>query len=141
MGAFLAQRDAHAALVVEQQVLAKGHRALLCYGAAHLVHPDLGLRMPPSLASIIEQRTGERMYTICGLVPSAADPGGLVGQLSGTRAARSSRPPAPGSGLSTPGCCFMSSPSARTARLSTPSAAYRWDRSLTSACTWVSPGI
>lgn len=82
IGAFLAQRDAHAASVVEQQVLAKGHRALLCYGAAHLVHPDLGIRMPPSLASIIEQRTGERMYTICDLVPSAADPGGLAGQLS-----------------------------------------------------------
>jgi len=74
IGAFLAQRTAHAASVVEQQVLAKGHRALLCYGAAHLVHPGLSLRMPPSLASIIEQRTGERMYTIGDLVPSAADP-------------------------------------------------------------------
>jgi hypothetical protein len=82
IGAFLAQRTAHAASVVEQQVLAKGHRALLCYGAAHLVHPGLSLRMPPSLASIIEQRTGERMYTIGDLVPSAADPGGLAGQLS-----------------------------------------------------------
>jgi hypothetical protein len=46
IGAFLAQRTAHAASVVEQQVLAKGHRALLCYGAAHLVHPGLSLRMP-----------------------------------------------------------------------------------------------
>ena len=64
IGAFLAQRTAHAASVVEQQVLAKGHRALLCYGAAHLVHPGLSLRMPPSLASIIEQRTGERIA--CG---------------------------------------------------------------------------
>ena len=82
IGAVLAQRNAHAASVVEQQVLAKGRRALLCYGAAHLVHPGLSLRMPPSLASIIEQRTGERMYTIGDLVPSAADPGGLAGQLS-----------------------------------------------------------
>jgi hypothetical protein len=81
MGAFLAQRDAHAASVVEQQVLAKGRRALVCYGAGHLVHPDPGLRVPPSLASIIEQRTGERMYTIGDLVPSAADVG-LAGQLS-----------------------------------------------------------
>ena len=64
IGAVLAPRDAHAASVVEQQVLAKGRRALLCYGAAHLVHPGLGLRMPPSLASIIEQRTGERIA--CG---------------------------------------------------------------------------
>jgi hypothetical protein len=82
IGALLAQRDAHAASVVEQQVLAKGRRALLCYGAAHLVHPGPGLRVPPSLASIIEQRTGEPMYTIGDLVPSAADPGGLAGQLS-----------------------------------------------------------
>jgi hypothetical protein len=82
IGAVITPRDAHAASVVEQQVLAKGHRALLCYGAAHLVHPDPSLRMPPSLASIIEQRTGERMYTICDLVPSAADPGGLADQLS-----------------------------------------------------------
>ena len=82
IGAFLARRDAHPASVVEQQVLAKGHRALLCYGAAHLVHPGPGLRVPPSLASIIEQRTGERMYTITDLVPPAAHPGGLAGQLS-----------------------------------------------------------
>jgi hypothetical protein len=82
IGAFLAQRDAYAASVVEQQVLAKGHRALLCYGAAHLVHPGAGLRVPPSLAAIIEQRTGERIYTIRDLVPSAADPGDLAGRLS-----------------------------------------------------------
>lgn len=79
-----ARRDAHAASVVEQQVLAKGHRALLCYGAAHLVHPPLGprLRMPPSLASIIERQTGDRTYTIKDLVPSAGDDGGLAAQLS-----------------------------------------------------------
>jgi hypothetical protein len=81
VGAFLAQRDAHAASVVEQQVLAKGRRALLCYGAGHLVHPGPGLRVPPGLASIIEQRTGERMYTISDLVPPAAD-AGLAGRLS-----------------------------------------------------------
>jgi hypothetical protein len=63
-------------------VLAKGRRALLCYGAAHLVRRGPGLRVPPSLASIIEQRSGEQMYTIGDLVPSAADPGGLAGQLS-----------------------------------------------------------
>jgi hypothetical protein len=63
-------------------VLAKGRRALLCYGAAHLVRRGPGLRVPPSLASIIEQRSGEQMYTIGDLAPSAADPGGLAGQLS-----------------------------------------------------------
>jgi hypothetical protein len=82
IGAFLSQRDAHAASVVERQVLATGRRALLCYGAAHLVHPDPGLRAPPSLASIIEQRTGQRTYAITDLVPPAADAGGLAGQLS-----------------------------------------------------------
>ena len=79
---FLAQRDAHAASVVEQQVLAKGRRALVCYGAGHLVHSGPGLRVPPGLASIIEQRTGERMYTIKDLVPPGADADGLAGQLS-----------------------------------------------------------
>jgi hypothetical protein len=83
MGAFLGQRDNHAASVVQQQVLANGHRALLCFGAGHLVHPDPGLSVPPSFASIIERRTGERMYTIADLVPSAADAAdGLAGQLS-----------------------------------------------------------
>jgi hypothetical protein len=82
VGAFLAQRDAHAASVVEQQVLARGRRALLCYGAGHLVDPGPGLRLPSGLASIIRQRTGERTYTITDLVPSAADPGGLAGRLS-----------------------------------------------------------
>jgi hypothetical protein len=77
-----AKRDAHAASVVQQQVLAKGHRALLCYGAAHLVHPPPGLRMPPLLASIIQRQTGERTYTIKDLVPPAGDAGGLPGQLS-----------------------------------------------------------
>lgn len=79
--AFLAQRDAHAASVVEQQVLARSRRALLCYGAGHLVHPDPGLRVPRSLASIIEQRTGERTYTITDLLPSAAEAGAVAGPL------------------------------------------------------------
>jgi hypothetical protein len=77
---FLAQRDAHAASVAEEQVLAKGRRALVCFGAAHLVHPGPGL--PAGLASIIEQRTGERMYTITALMPPDADAGGLAGELS-----------------------------------------------------------
>jgi hypothetical protein len=36
--AFLAQRDAHAAEVLDDEVLAKGHRALVLYGLGHLFH-------------------------------------------------------------------------------------------------------
>jgi hypothetical protein len=75
---FLHQRDTHAASVVEQHVLDKGHRALLCYGAEHLFHWPPGA----TLVSIIEQRTGERTYTIADLVPLAGDPGGLARRLS-----------------------------------------------------------
>jgi hypothetical protein len=73
---FLNQRDTHAASVVEKHVLANGRRALLCYGAEHL------LRVPGNLAAIIEKRTGERTYTIIDLVPSSGDPGGLARRLS-----------------------------------------------------------
>jgi hypothetical protein len=73
---FLRQRDTHAASVVQQQVLNKGRRALLCYGGEHLMHST------PDLASIVEQRTGERTYTIADLVPDAGDPGGLARSLS-----------------------------------------------------------
>ena len=73
---FLNQRDTHAAAVVEKQVLARGRRGLLCYGAEHL------LRVPGNLVSIIEKRTGERTYTIVDLVPSSGDPGGLARRLS-----------------------------------------------------------
>jgi len=58
------QRDTYPASVVERQVLDKGHRALICYGWAHLLHGS-------SLVRIIEQRTGERTYTIADLVPLA----------------------------------------------------------------------
>ena len=73
---FVNQRDTHAAAVVEKQVLARGRRALLCYGAEHL------LRVPGNLVSIIEKRTGERTYTIVDLVPSSGDPGGMARRLS-----------------------------------------------------------
>jgi hypothetical protein len=80
---FLSQRDTHAAAVVEKEVLAKGHRALLCYGGGHLLHRAAKLHdVPPTLATIIEKRTGERVYTITDLVPFAGDPGGLGNKLS-----------------------------------------------------------
>jgi hypothetical protein len=51
--------------VVEQEVLAKGRRALLCYGALHLLHTD----PTNSIVSLIEKQTGVRTYTIVDLVP------------------------------------------------------------------------
>jgi hypothetical protein len=73
---FLRQRDTHAAAVVENEVLNKGHRALLCYGGEHLMHST------PNLVSTVERRTGERTYTIVDLLPDAGDPGGLARSLS-----------------------------------------------------------
>ena len=69
------QRDTHAASVIETQVLAEGHRALICYGLGHLTHGG-------SLAGLLQRRTGERMYTIADFVPLAGDPGGLAAKLS-----------------------------------------------------------
>ena len=80
--AVLAQRDSYPAALIEKQVLAKGRRALLCYGMAHLFHPVSQLHLPPNLVSLIEQRTGEQTYTIADLVPLAGDPGGLATKLS-----------------------------------------------------------
>lgn len=74
---FLGQRDTHAASVIENLVLAKGHRALLCYGLGHLTHAT-----PGNLVSIVEQQTGERTYTIADLTYVTGDPGGLATSLS-----------------------------------------------------------
>jgi hypothetical protein len=69
--------------VVEKKVLAKGHRALLCYGGAHLLrHPAKLHSLPPSLAALIEQKTGERTYAITDLVPFVGDPAGLGHKLA-----------------------------------------------------------
>ncbi len=80
---FQGQRDTHAASVVKHQVLDKGHRALLCYGGWHLLHLPAKPPMPnTNLVNMIEQQTGERIYTTIDLVPSAGDPGGLARSLS-----------------------------------------------------------
>lgn len=68
---FLMQRDTQAASVVAREVLEKGRRALICYGADHVLH-----------GSMIERQTGERPYVIATLVPIAGDPGGLARRLS-----------------------------------------------------------
>jgi hypothetical protein len=75
LSAVLMQRDAHAATLVEREVVRKGRRALLCYGADHVLH-----------GSIIEQQTGQRPYVIVTLVPLAGDPGGMAERLSAYRA-------------------------------------------------------
>ena len=69
-------RDAYVASLVDKQVLAKGHRALLCYGMTGLFHGT-------GITDAIEQRTGQRIYVIADLVPLSGDPGGLAAKLSG----------------------------------------------------------
>lgn len=75
---FIVHRDEHAASVIEQQVLDKGRRALLCYGSGHLLH----YRSGQYLVDIIEQNTGVRTYTIVDLVPLQPDPSGLATKLA-----------------------------------------------------------
>jgi hypothetical protein len=77
---FVLQRDSHAASVVEQQVLAKGRRALLNFGAEHLYH--LKQASAVTLVPIIEQQTGVRTYVVADLIPPQGDPGGLGGKLA-----------------------------------------------------------
>ncbi len=72
---FLAQRDTHAASVVKTQVLDKGRRALLCYGAEHLLHST-----PDNIVSIVKQQTGERTYTIVDIVTYLAGEPRRAGQ-------------------------------------------------------------
>jgi hypothetical protein len=72
---FAGSRDTHTASVVEHEVLARGHRALLCYGWWHLLHTN-------GIARLLQQHAGERMYTIADLVPLAGDPGGVATRLS-----------------------------------------------------------
>lgn len=68
-------RDTFVASLVQEQVLAKGRRALLCYGMTGLFHGT-------GVTSAIEQRTGQRIHVIADLVPLAGDPGGLAARLS-----------------------------------------------------------
>ncbi|GAB3399111.1 hypothetical protein [Flindersiella endophytica] len=71
LGAYLLQRDSHAASVIQREVLDRGRRALICYGADHVLH-----------GSLIESQLGERPYVIASLVPLAGDPGGLGARLA-----------------------------------------------------------
>jgi hypothetical protein len=83
LSSFLSQRDRHAASVVEQQVLAKGRRALVCYGAGHLFHTTGTSGGRSALVPLIEQQTGARVYVIQDLAPLLeGDPGGLDVKLA-----------------------------------------------------------
>lgn len=75
--AFQLRRDPHASSVIRRRVLDRGHRALVCYGADHLLHSS-GI----NIASILEQHAGERIYTIADLTYAAGDPGGLAKKLA-----------------------------------------------------------
>jgi hypothetical protein len=76
------RRDSHAASLVEQQVLAKGRRALVCYGAYHLFRARRRVGLPPNLTSMVEQQTGARACVILPLLPMSTDPGGVFTRLA-----------------------------------------------------------
>lgn len=89
------QGDSYAALMIGQQVLAKGRRMLLCYGSFHLFHASGGPL--PNIVSILEQQVGVRAYTIVDLMPLTTDPGGVFTKLA--RYPRGSVIPAAGTWL------------------------------------------
>jgi hypothetical protein len=86
LAAFQVRRDTHAASVVQREVLAAGRRALICYGAQHVLHaPSAGSALSPGgLVGLVEQQTGVRAHVIATLVPLAGDPGGLGARLAAT---------------------------------------------------------
>ncbi len=62
--AFLARRDTHMASLVEREVLAKGRRALIFYGSAHVTHSPAPGQNVGHGVPLIEQQTGQRVYVI-----------------------------------------------------------------------------
>jgi hypothetical protein len=65
---FLSKRTTDAVSLIEQQVLARGRRALLHFGGYHLRHGA------DEITGVIQQQTGVRTYVIQDLVPVAGDP-------------------------------------------------------------------
>jgi hypothetical protein len=55
---------------------------LICYGASHVLHRAAGQPPPGGLVSLVEQRTGQRVYSIIALTPLAGDPGGTFRRLA-----------------------------------------------------------
>jgi hypothetical protein len=81
----LSQRDTYPASVVEQEVLAKGRRALLFYGGDHLLHNNArsgGSGGGATITSIVERKTGTRVYVILDLMPLTTDPGRVFARLA-----------------------------------------------------------
>jgi hypothetical protein len=81
------QRDTFAASLVEREVLSKGRGALICYGSGHVMHhADTADKPPPGAPSaivpLIEQRTGQRVFSLVTLAPLAGDPGGMAERLA-----------------------------------------------------------
>lgn len=64
-------RDHYVTSLVKKQVLAKGKRALLCYGMT-------GLFRGTGLTGTIEKQTGQRVYVLADLVTAAGDRGRQV---------------------------------------------------------------
>jgi hypothetical protein len=56
-------RDGHMASVIKREVLAKGRRALICYGSNHVKHAPPGAHGGGGVAQI-EEQTGQRAYVI-----------------------------------------------------------------------------
>lgn len=83
LAAFQMQRDSHAAVVVQREVLSTGRKALLVYGSIHLFHAVNGTdtSQPSGLVGLLEQ-AGEKVWTIATLVALASDPGGLAAHLA-----------------------------------------------------------
>ncbi|ACU75492.1 hypothetical protein Caci_6646 [Catenulispora acidiphila DSM 44928] len=82
------QRDTFAAALVGREVLDKGHRALICYGAGHVTHSvksggGSGSTPGPSgVVALIEQQTGQSVFSIATLIPTDGDPGGMGAHLA-----------------------------------------------------------
>jgi hypothetical protein len=66
-GPFLEQRDAHFARVVEDEVLAKGRKALLVIGGLHLLRKDVPYApgpAPENVAQLLEKRHPGKLFIV-----------------------------------------------------------------------------
>jgi hypothetical protein len=60
-----------------------GPPRLICYGACHVLHHVPAHQpLPRDVVGLIEQQTGEWVYSIATLTPLAGDPSGVFGRLA-----------------------------------------------------------